>query len=416
VHIKTGRKYSLAAVIFASLFSSFLAFIKFNPCRSNDFAGSIATSKACYSDIPIFWIGRVLEAHLWPFSFFIVPEYSISINPIEYPVIIGLVIWLVSYITPTNGLVDVNYFDVNAIILTILFVISSFFVLKMNRSNVYLYIFAPAVFFSLFINWDMWAVVPALMCVYYFDQKKLILSSIFLAIAISAKFYPIVLLLPIFFIFVKRKKWAGLIQYLFTTLLIYLLINIPFVVNDFDGWFYFFEANFSRGIGYGSLWEALQIFGVPVDNLNLLYVTCSLVTFSIIGYYYYKLGFIEKLSQIAFLSIFAFTLFSKVYSPQYVLWLAPFAVLAIGSNRSRIAYFGWQLMELVYHFAIWRYLYWLGDGKQVDGTSPELYATISLLRLVALIIFSVVIMNEIKIKNLKPADTRGFEAPKPFRG
>ena len=49
----------------------------------------------------------------------------------------------------------------------------------------------------MFIKWDMWAVIPTLVAIYYFDKGRFLTSGVFLAIAVSAKFYPIVLLLTI---------------------------------------------------------------------------------------------------------------------------------------------------------------------------------------------------------------------------
>jgi len=101
------------------------------------------------------------------------------------------------------------------------------------------------------------------------------------------------------------------------------------------------------------------------------------------------------------LSVFTFTLFSKVYSPQYILWLTPLAVLAIKSKVQIRIFMLWQAFELIYHLAIWRYIYWLGIGQQVSGLAPKTYVIISLLRMVGLIIFAASLMYpQIKSKLL----------------
>jgi hypothetical protein len=105
----------------------------------------------------------------------------------EYPPIIGLGNWLISYITPEN---DSHrwFFDINAALIIILFLISALIVRKIKPEYSYLYPVAPAVAASLFINWDLWATASALAAIYYFDKKKYEASSIWLGVSIATNF------------------------------------------------------------------------------------------------------------------------------------------------------------------------------------------------------------------------------------
>ena len=60
-----------------------------------------------------------------------------------------------------------------------------------------------------------------------------------------------------------------------------------------------------------------------------------------------------RLAQLGFLVVAGFLLVNKVYSPQYVLWLLPLAVLARPRWRDQLV---WQAGELVYFAAVWWYL------------------------------------------------------------
>jgi hypothetical protein len=61
---------------------------------------------------------------------------------------------------------------------------------------------------------------------------------------------------------------------------------------------------------------------------------------------------------------------NKVYSPQFVLWLVPLAVLARPRWRDFLI---WQAGEVMYFIAIWWYLAGFGiDGAR--GMTPEWYA------------------------------------------
>ena len=66
------------------------------------------------------------------------------------------------------------------------------------------------------------------------------------------------------------------------------------------------------------------------------------------------------MAQLAFLVVAGFLLVNKVYSPQYVLWLLPLAVLARPRWRDLLI---WQAGELLYLLAVWSYLGgWLDEA------------------------------------------------------
>ena len=59
---------------------------------------------------------------------------------------------------------------------------------------------------------------------------------------------------------------------------------------------------------------------------------------------------------------------NKVWSPQYIIWLVPLAVLA----RPRLwPYVLWQLAEVAYFFGIWGYLIFVyaSEGNRSTGYS-----------------------------------------------
>lgn len=393
--MKNIKRLGSFEVLILSLFACFLSFLKFNPCRADEFSAVSTLKYFCYSDIPVFWVSRALEYHTWPFAFSQVAQLGTTINPVEYPVLVGFVIWLLSYLTDTSGVAHVNYFDVNVIFLSLLFATTCIYLYRIKQKYIGLILFTPAVIMALFINWDMWAVLPTILAIYYFDRLKITVSGIFLAVAVSAKFYPVVLLIPTLIILFKNKDYPRLRKYLFSFLITYLILNLPFIITDFKGWRFFFDLSFNRGTGYGSIWEVFTIIGLSLSHLNVYYSLSSILVFITVSIFFWKNSHVYKLHEIAFLFVFAFTIFSKVYSPQYVLWLTPLAILAINSKRQLKAFVLWQIFELIYHIAIWRYFYLLGGGQVMTGVSPETYALISFTRLVTMAFFAWSIVSPI---------------------
>lgn len=386
--MKTLKGIGRFELFLASVFACFFSFLQFNQCRSRDFSAVSTLTYFCYSDIPVFWKTHLLENHIWPFVYTQIPELSKTINPIEYPVIIGLVIWALSYLTSLNGIPYVNYFDINVIFISILFVVSSFYVYRIKPKYVLFMVFAPAVVLSLYINWDMWAVLPTLVSIYYFDKGRSFLSSVFLSIAISAKFYPVVILIPVVIILIKSRKYLEARKYFIGLIISYAVINLPIAINNFSGWSFFFRGSFNRGIGYGSIWEVLEILGIKFVNVNLIYILSTLLLFTLVTVFYWHNANNYKLHEVVFLSVFAFTAFNKVYSPQFILWLVPLAVLAIRNKKHVVFFLIWQLFEFIYHIALWRYFYKIGGGQVLFAVSPKYYALISALRLLTMIIFA----------------------------
>jgi uncharacterized membrane protein len=63
-----------------------------------------------------------------------------------------------------------------------------------------------------------------------------------------------------------------------------------------------------------------------------------------------------KLAHVALFIMVAVMAVSKVYSPQYVLWLVPLAVIALIDKRDLAIFWFWQGAEVLYHLAIWQHL------------------------------------------------------------
>ena len=372
---------SFIAAVFTS---ALLSFLKFNHCRLNNWASPDNYIHACYTDIPALFSERGLDTNTFP--------YLSATNSIEYPPIIGLGNWLISFITPGEN-AHRWFFDINILLITLLFFSCALIVRKMQPQLTYLFIFAPAVIASLFINWDIWAVVTALLAIYYFDQKKYEPSAIWLGISIATKFFPVVLLLPIAVIFYRNKKLTEFSRYLFTTFIIWAAFNLPLMVTHFDGWWRFYKLNLERGADFGSIWYGLDLLNIDTPLLNLIYPLLSIGLFTGFTIYLIKLKKTPKLAQVALFAVFIFTTFGKVYSPQFVLWLTPLAVIALTNSRQQITFWLWQASEIIYHLAIWQYLA-LFTGAQF-GLPAGGYVIAIALRVVGISCFTYVLMRDL---------------------
>jgi len=371
------------SAVLLAIIAALISFVKFDYCRSNGWTPPGDYIHACYSDFPALFGERGLITNTWP--------YSSATNAVEYPPVTGLIMWATSFLVGDGENKFRNYFDINALLIAILFIATVVFLKKLKPQLWYLLPIAPAVVASLYINWDIWAVISALAAIYYFDVGKYNKSAIALGVSIATKFFPIVLLLPIALIFFRKSKVKELFFYIAITFTTWLLINLPFIITTPAGWFRFFKLNSERAADWGSIWHALEIFGLKINHLNLI----SIITFAVVALaftlFVYGIPEVPKLASIAFFIVAIFVTASKVYSPQYVLWLTPLAILAMVDKKDRFDFWIWQFAELIYHFAIWQYL------AEVSGAEFAIpagaYATAILLRVAALTWFCLRIMR-----------------------
>jgi uncharacterized membrane protein len=371
------------SAVLLAIIAALISFLKFDYCRSNGWTPPGDYIHACYSDFPALFGARGLITNSWP--------YSSATNAVEYPPVTGLIMWATSFLVGSGEDKYRNYFDINALLVALIFIATVIFLKKLKPQLWYLFPIAPAVVASLYINWDIWAVISALAAIYYFDVGKYNKSAVALGLSIATKFFPIVLLLPIALILIRKSKIRELILYIAYTSITWLVINLPFIITTPAGWFRFFKLNSERAADWGSIWHALEIFGLKINHLNLI----SLIAFTVVALaftlFVFGISDVPKLASIAFFIVAIFVTASKVYSPQYILWLTPLAILAMVDKRDRFDFWVWQFAELIYHFAIWQYL------AEISGASFAIpawaYAVAIVLRVGALTWFCLRLMR-----------------------
>src|ERR1700678_1650199 len=103
-----------------------------------------------------------------------------------------------------------------------------------------------------------------------------------------------------------------------------------------------------------------------LSMLNQMSAAFSVVAYAAIALLALAAPRRPRLPQLCFLLLATFLMTNKVWSPQYVVWLVPLAVLA----RPRLwPYLLWQLAEVAYFFGIWGYLIFIytSEGYPVTG-------------------------------------------------
>jgi uncharacterized membrane protein len=392
----------LRILIVLAIGASLLSFAKFSHCENTGWATPDQYIHACYSDIPALFGTRGLDKNDWPFTS--------DDNSVEYPVVTAMVMYATSFVANSPA----SYFNVNILFLILLFIATVIIVRKIRPEFAYLVPVAPAMIASLFINWDLWAIATMMLAIYWFDRKQYLHSALIMGLSISTKFLPVFLLIPIAFILWRDDKVKELIKYVGVVAATWIALNLPFALTTPTGWWRFYKLNLERGADWGSFWLALQQLGISLTNLNYLSILLLLIALTSVAIVLFELKYTPTLASVAFIVLASVMVASKVYSPQYVLWLTPLAVIALANKKDLHAFWFWQATEVMYHVAIWQHIASVTDSK--FGLGPTPYAILTLLRIAGTIYLMVVLAR----RALQARNTHSrlldllFEAGKPY--
>ena len=337
--------------------------------------------------------------HHWPYSEHTLTGATEKMHAVEYPVITGLVMWLLTFLVPQSDQAIFHYYWITAGFHIALLALTAYLIkIISNKKSAYYFIFAPAVLYSLYRNWDIWALVPMLGAILLFERNKYTQSALLLSLSIATKFFPVVLLLPIAIILYRRKQISVFFKYIVTILYSWVLINLPFALIDFKGWAYFYEFSYKRGLGSASFYEVVTILIPSITFSSIHFYIFNIGIFGLLILFLFRLREVPTLSEVSFFVMFAFMLFTKQYSMQYVIWLASLAVISMYKilEKSKLLmiyiYILWQASELIFQYSLFQKfltdIYAKTDTPMKISVSNTTYASTGAIRYVCAIIFA----------------------------
>jgi uncharacterized membrane protein len=355
------KKEPIAFVIFLSIATSILALLQ--------------NKYGQFSDIRGFYGMHFADGqHQWPFSTKTLLGSTQSMHPVEYPALTGLIMWLISFFVEPAQFAWVDYFRITAGFHVVLFAVTAYYIKQLaGKKWAIVFVMSPAVLYSLNRNWDIWAIVAMIWSIHLFEKGKMRQSAIVLAVSVATKLFPIVLIFPIFFYFMRKKQTRAFIEYFAITMGTWFLINLPFMLINFRGWSYFYEFSYKRGLGSASIFDVTSRIGFGIPTWDILFYGLNLVLFGGLGLYFWKSAKIVPLTEGAYLTMFAFILFNKQYSMQYVIWLAALAVIALArlSQKRQLSmlyiYAMWQASELAFQYSFFQNIL---TGMYVNTETP----------------------------------------------
>lgn len=368
---------SSGLLVFAGLLSAGLGFYAKAACWMGAWNMGVEQYQAhCYTDVYPLYFSEGLSAGK-------IPYFD---HPVEYPVIIGASMEAAAWVvrTITNPLArGLRYFDLTVVLLAAFLVAgvlaTAYCAGPTRRWTALLVTFSPALILSAFINWDLIAMGLMMLALAAWAARRPALAGVLLGLAVATKFYPVVVLWPLFLLCLRRGRLRAFWVTAGSAAAAWLSMNLPVAIMAPRGWAYFYVFSETRGADWGGIWLFFQQMGWPlvgtysVHTLNLLTAIAFGLGCVLVGVLVLAAPQPPRLAQVAFLATAAFTLSSKVWSPQYVVWLVPLVVLA---RPRMLSYLVWQAAEVAYFYAIWAYLITAVAGPRTSGAiSTDLYFT-----------------------------------------
>jgi len=403
-------------LVAASVLGMALAFAEKMPCRSgawNYYAKQF--QDACYTDIYPLYYGEGLSAGKVPYTG----------HPVEYPVLIGgamqAAAWLVRNVSAVIR--GREFFDVTVVLLAVCAVAGVLATARAagpdRRWQALMVALSPALILNAFVNWDLIAFALTALGIAAWAARRGVWAGVLFGLAVATKFYPLVIFGPLLLLCLRAGRMREFARTLAAAAFSWLAVNLPVMIAAPSGWAYFYVFSKDRAADWGSIWYLFEHYNVPVlgntqlsvlNDMSAAFFAAACAAIAVLALAAPRR---PRLPQLCFLVLAAFLMTNKVWSPQYIIWLVPLAVLA----RPRLwPYLLWQLAEVAYFFGIWGYLIFvfIGEGNQVtgyQGISTGWYFAVLLARFLTVGLLAAYVVRDILQPERDVVRARGHDDP-----
>ena len=383
-----------------------IGMVQKGPCFQDSWQdGDARYTQMCYSDLPYLYTGRGLAELNWPYSGD--EQVRARYDVMEYPVGIAYFAWATAWVTHwVNGSPDIEprfampadslfgdedvshevrlFVVLSALGFAAAALLAAWFLTQVNPRRPWdaaLFALSPALALNALINWDLLVVVLVAGALWAWARERPGLTGVLIGLGTATKLFPLLLLGGLLVICLRDRRMRDFAVAVGAAVGAWMLANLPAYLTGSEQWQVFWSFNADRGADLGSIWlvltESLDTSLAPgtvnVGSWIFLFAWCLGVL--ALGL---KAPKTPRLAQLGFLVVAGFLLVNKVYSPQYVLWLLPLAVMARPRWRDQLI---WQAGEIFYFASVWWYLG--GALDPAGGGDPGFYWLAIIVRMLA---------------------------------
>ncbi len=457
-HSRTGGRRFWTPVrwlVLLTLVTSLFGWWQKSPCRVHPWEDQYQYTRGCYTDVFALYFSERLNEGITPYTG----------HPVEYPVVIGGVMQLAA-----TAVADLpaserprHFYDVTWALLTacaLVVVVTTARLAGPRRPwDAALFAVAPLLVLHGTTNWDLVAMALAGLGLLRWARSQPLAAGVLLGAATATKLYPVLFLVPLAALCLRAGRLRAFAVTALATVLTPVALSLPVylaspsfadvggvqtevaanpverladeglrallpetdvvapdgtAVTGVNAAYRFFALNTTRPADWDSLWYVLQeTRGTPLDAttgaprlLNLAVAASFLAALAAVVGLALRAPKRPRLLPLLFLTVLAFLLTNKVWSPQFSLWLVPLAALARPRWRPLLA---WQAAEAL--VLLTRFLFFVGGSAPGKGIDVWWFLGAVLLRDALLLLVAALVVRDVLRPELDVVRSDGVDDP-----
>lgn len=348
------RWTALSALLLITAGTLLLAFAQKSPCADGNWQHNKQYTHVCYGDILPLWSAEGLDKKQVPYRD----------HPVEYPVLTGGFMYAAAEVTraiaPAFGVGDADlgilFGLVTVVGLAVCGLLVAYFTIRAARGRPWdaaIFAFSPLLIFHAFSNWDLLAMAFTSAALFAWSRNRPATAGVLIGLGTAAKLYPGLLLVALVILAVRSGKRDPVVRAVVGAVVAWLVVNVPIAYLWFDGWKTFYTFSASREAEASTFWAMYRYLRTGGGNVGspggfhpngALVAVMLLAALALVAALAWMAPTRPRLAQVVLLVVAAFLLTTKVWSPQYSLWLVP--LVALARPRWRLTLI-WQGSEIV---------------------------------------------------------------------
>jgi uridine kinase len=270
-----------------------------------------------------------------------------------------LLIYIYSFLAYIINFLNIDSTILINIIFKLPLLISDFIILYIlvkafmkYRKNIYIYYFLnPIIIYMTYINVHFTIISTALLMLTAYMltvKKELLYSALFMGLAISSEIYMIIVLPIVFYFIYNKEDIKESIKYILLALFIFLLFNIPYLLN----------GEFISIVSL-SLKESLDGASFNIGELKIL---ASLSSILLVYYYFFNQKQVnEQLLYLYFGLLFTVSILFIYPRPELYVYIVPYLSIYLISHDNQEKSLTFYSLFTIFYFIFFLFFYQEND-------------------------------------------------------